>query len=599
TLLLCEKFIREGCRSAADVEPLIHQQFASLDEALRDPHFNYIQEFIRQRAEDPLVTLKLYRQILNGEPVKDQITPAHIALKLAGLVKRGPNGTLVVRNEIYRRLFNEDWAIRTAESEAAQLRETAALSSAAAVHEQNLIRTMSYQDAFAAYTALKAISVYTGDADELHAQFFERLAAQAEQLEQRDNAILWRLQALLSRKNETRAGEANALIAPDYPNLRFALRHPKLTGELVHDPYVANQIVAFSPDGKRIATAGLDGTARLWSAQSGEPIGQPMRHENLVRAVAFSPDGRLVLTGSDDNTARLWNAQSGEPIGQPMRHKNWVRAAAFSPDGQRVLTGSEDKTARLWSAESGQPIGQPMRHEHRVRAVAFSPDGRLVLTGSDDKMARLWSVESGQPLGQPMRHKRRVIVVAFSPDGQRILTGSEDKTACLWSVESGQMISQPMRHEGVVRAIAFSPEGHRILTGGDDKTARLRSAESGKQIGKPMQHDYLVRAVAFSPDGRLVLTGSNDRTARLWSADSGQPLGRPMRHDDSVLAVAFSPDGRCILTGSSGRIARLWNAETDSDAEPIEGDPRALLDEWQRRLGLKINPAGEIVPLWQ
>ncbi len=291
TTLICEKFVREGRRSADEVEPLIHQQFGSLDEALRDPHFNYIQEFIRQRAEDSLVTLKLYRQILNGDPVKDQITPAHIALKLAGLVKRGPNGTLVVRNEIYRRLFNEDWAIRTAESEAAQLRETAALSSAAAVHEQNLTRTMSYQDAFAAYSALKAINVYTGDADELHARFFERLAVQAEQLEQRDDAILWRLSALSSRKNEKRAGQANALIAPDYPNLRFAFRHPRPTGG-GEFPWNANRIVAFSPDGKRIVTAGLDGTARLWSAESGEPIGQPMRHEQSVRAVAFSPDGR-------------------------------------------------------------------------------------------------------------------------------------------------------------------------------------------------------------------------------------------------------------------------------------------------------------------
>ncbi|MGH9841450.1 MAG: AAA-like domain-containing protein, partial [Blastocatellia bacterium] len=390
TVLVAAESVKRKCKSADDVEVLIAEMFASLDELTGDAHFGYIQNFIAQRAEDQLVTLKLYREILRGDEVKDQITPAHIALKLAGLVKRGPNGMLVVRNEIYRRLFNEQWAIRTAEAETEHLRQTTTLLAAAEVHEQFLRRTMSFPDALAHYTSLKNNLGFTGDADELHARFFERLALQSEQLGERDAAILWRLRALSSGKTETRARAANALITPDYSNLRFSFRHPEPPAGRSFDLFAANKIVDFSPDGTRIVTAGLDGTARLWSAETGEAIGQPMRHEYAVLAVAFSPDGRRVVTGSYDNTARLWSAETGEAIGQPMRHENWVRAVAFSPDGRRVLTGSYDNTARLWSAETGEAIGQPMRHERGVLAVAFSPDGRLVVTGSDDNTARLW-----------------------------------------------------------------------------------------------------------------------------------------------------------------------------------------------------------------
>jgi WD40 repeat protein len=106
------------------------------------------------------------------------------------------------------------------------------------------------------------------------------------------------------------------------------------------------------------------------------------------------------------------------------------------------------------------------------------------------------------------------------------------------------------------------------------------------------------RIVAFSPDGKKIVTAGLDGTARLWSAETGAPIGEPMRNSDWVRAVAFSPDGRRLLTWSDDNTARLWCVETVSDADPIAGDHKQLMTEWQRRLGLKINEAGEIVPLW-
>jgi dipeptidyl aminopeptidase/acylaminoacyl peptidase len=117
-----------------------------------------------------------------------------------------------------------------------------------------------------------------------------------------------------------------------------------------------------------------------------------MKHNNTVNSARFSPDGKRVVTASMDNTARLWDGASGEAIGEPMKHKATVWTAGFSPDGRWVVTASDDKTALLWDAASSKPICEPMKHEHGVNSARFSPDGHWVVTVSGDNTARLWDV---------------------------------------------------------------------------------------------------------------------------------------------------------------------------------------------------------------
>jgi hypothetical protein len=549
TVLVCEKFIQRICRVPEEVGPLINEMFTSLDELRGDIHFETILRFISQRVEDALVTLNLYRRIRRGEEVRDQTSPAHIALKLAGIVKRNRQGRLVVRNRIYHRLFTDEWAVRTAEADTKAQVEMQGWKTAAAINEKTLREVLDdYGVAFSQYQSLLTNPTYNKhDADELWAEFFERRALRAEQQERRDEALLWQLRALAVQPTDDRARAVGELISLDYPQLVMSFRHSS-----------GVNAVAFSADGRWVVTGSMD-EARLWRAETGEPVGQPMRHDDAVRAVAFSPDGRTVVTGSDDKTARLWRAETGEPVGQPIRRDRLVNAVAFSPDGRTVVTGSSDQTARLWRAETGEPVGQPMRHDDAVRAVAFSPDGRTVVTGSDDKTARLWRAGMGEPVGQPMRH------------------------------------------DGVIWAVAFSPDGRTVVTGSDDKTARLWRAETGEPVGQPIRHDGGVRAVAFSPDGRTVMTGSYDKMARLWRAETGEPVGQPIRHGSWVNAVAFSPDGRMVLTGSADGTARLWRVDAEQPGQSLldQGDPTKLLEEWQKKLALRINDAGEIVPMYQ
>jgi WD40 repeat protein/energy-coupling factor transporter ATP-binding protein EcfA2 len=324
--------------------------------------------------------------------------------------------------------------------------------------------------------------------------------------------------------------------------------------------------VAFSPDGKLLATASRDRAARLWEVGSGRPHGRPLTgHTDAVDGVAFSPDGRLLATSSADGAARLWEVGSGRPHGRPLTgHTDAVNGVAFSPDGKLLATSSWDRAARLWEVGSGRPHGRPLTgHTNMVYRVAFSPDGKLLATASRDRAARLWEVGSGRPHGQPLTgHTDTVTGVAFSPDGKLLATSSLDQTARLWEVAETYSIGRPLiGHTDAVNGVAFSPDGKLLATASWDRAARLWEVGSGRPHGRPLTgHTDTVYGVAFSPDGRLLATASVDRTARLWEVGSGRPHGRPLTgHTDTVYEVAFSPDGRLLATTSVDRTARLWD----------------------------------------
>ena len=153
-------------------------------------------------------------------------------------------------------------------------------------------------------------------------------------------------------------------------------------------------LARLSSDGRRMATAGADRVLRIWDTATGAPVGQPVPHEYRMTAVAFSPDGRRVAT-ANEGSVRIWDTESGSAVTPPMQHDDRVMHVVFSADGTRVLTASTDHTARVWNAASGQPVTDPLEHGGVVRYAEFSPNGQQVVTASEDRTARLWSLSPG------------------------------------------------------------------------------------------------------------------------------------------------------------------------------------------------------------
>src|SRR6266702_2279056 len=191
--------------------------------------------------------------------------------------------------------------------------------------------------------------------------------------------------------------------------------------------------VAWSPDGKRLATGSRDRTARIWDIESGSQLLVVLRgHNGKVRGVAWSPDGGRLATASADRTARIWDADHGRELATLHGHSDEVRAVAWSPDGTRLASASDDRTARIWDAGHGQEIVTLHGHCDYVRAVAWSPDGKQLASASADRTIRIWDTHSGAQIVVGA-HIAPVEGVSWSPDGTRVASSSYDGTSRIWN----------------------------------------------------------------------------------------------------------------------------------------------------------------------
>jgi WD40 repeat protein/transcriptional regulator with XRE-family HTH domain len=336
--------------------------------------------------------------------------------------------------------------------------------------------------------------------------------------------------------------------------------------------------MAFSPDGKTLASSGQDSLVRLWDVATGRQIGHPLPVPgSAVYSVAFSPDGTTLASGSLYGGVRLWDVATGHQIGHPLGgYAGEVGSAVFSPDGKTLASGSaEAHEVRLWDVATGRQIGHPFTGPGGpVFSVVFSPGGKALASSGQDGLVRVWDVATGHQIGHPLGgNAGEVDSAVFSPDGTTLASASAHEVR-LWDVATGRQISHPLTGpSGPVFSVVFSPDGKALASSGQDGLVRLWDVATGRPIGVPFAgHTDFLTGLAFSPDGTTLASGSDDGTVRLWNVATGRPAKALLTgHAHSLTKVAFSPDGTTLASASAHEV-RLWDVATGHQiSHPLPG----------------------------
>lgn len=364
---------------------------------------------------------------------------------------------------------------------------------------------------------------------------------------------------------------------------------------------------AFSGDGTRVLTVGVDQTARVWVAAHGEPAVAPLQHPTALRTAAIDFSGSRVVT-VDTRRAYLW-ALPGSDLAEDrfVQAKAVVVSAAFSADGLRLVTTFFDG-ARVWDWRTGAPVTSPLAHGGHIAGARLSANGSRVLTFGGDRV-RIWEVDRGGGAGPILMMPGQVNDAELSSDGARVVTASGDNTVSIWDAATGQRIAGPWQHDSTAAQAAFSPDGTRVVAI-DGLKASVREIASGKEV-MHVDHSKAIVDVNFSSDGRRIVTASFDASARVWDAASGKPITRPLVHKDAVVRAQFSRDGTRILTRAFDATVRIWDAASgqplcppirqqyihdialspDASLVATAGGGDAVAQLWDARTGQPVMPA--------
>lgn len=322
--------------------------------------------------------------------------------------------------------------------------------------------------------------------------------------------------------------------------------------------------VAFSFDGKMLASGGMDGKVKLWEAASGREVTNFDGHKGRVNAVAFSRDGRLLASGGIDNSVKLWDIATKREARTLNGHAGWVNAVVFSPDSQTIVSASADRSIKSWDAATGQLRQTASGHRDAVISLAVSPVGGLLASGGADSSVRFWRLPQLNPENSLNFNfdAGRINALSFSADGNQLFAASTERTIKQLELPARSnriFFSEPDRLEKY-EAVAFSPQSQLMALCDGTRDLEVRSFVTINQPTKLTSKANPVRALAFSADGRWFATGNQDTSTTLWDVYAGRVVANFAGNAGSISAVAFSPDSLTLATGSRGGMIRLTEA---------------------------------------
>jgi WD40 repeat protein/serine/threonine protein kinase/tetratricopeptide (TPR) repeat protein len=376
--------------------------------------------------------------------------------------------------------------------------------------------------------------------------------------------------------------------------------------------------LAWSPDGQRLATAGLFWAA-VWDI--------PGKREHLIlrgdqirpQWIAWSPDGEHLLT-QGRAAAQVWGVSTSPESIPLVGHTDGVRDLAWAPRGNRLATASRDGTVKVWDTATGEDLMTFRGHSSMVGAIAWSPDGRLLASGdglrpdvpvkgkpnttkrigSPAGSINLWDAVTGQLLLSLRGHKRPIHSLAFSPNGERLASaGGEDRTASIWDAKTGKRLHTFQADGFNVVSVAFSPDGTRLVTGGIRDGIKAWDASTGQALKSPPSGKAVI-SVAYSPDGKYLAAVANERLVKVWQANTGtleqSYAGAP---DVAFFQVAFSPDSRRLAVVGH-EVVKLWDTATWREVLTLQGKwsnerecfPRLAFSADNRQLAVSGGEAG-------
>lgn len=562
---------------ARGIDKLCQELFLSSRARETDDNLLFVRERILRSEVDLAGLLDLYLKIHKKRRVRDDDTnPIVSVLRLSG-ISQVQDGILRVRNRIYHNVFNQEWVIKSMPD--AELRRQRI------AFYRGLVRGLAIPMIFLVLTIYATFELKRQSDNNRRLLYIARLNL-AQQAWEKGQIV--RLRQLLDNEREGKDlfSRLSRLLVGEEDLRSFEWYYFKQLANNSDQVSITdeNQVfsVAYSPDGKLLASGNLNGQVKLWDTVSRTQLAVFKVPQGFVGSVAISPDGRLLAAGSGlppseeaASVATVWDIASRQQLATLSGHNRLVGSVAFSSDGRWLATGSCDGTAKLWDVATMKNVHTLKGHSDWIWSVAFSPDSHQLATASKDGSVKVWNTDAGSESLTIKKPNFDACSVAFSPDGRRLVTGTYKPDVCIWDLDSLKEVATLEGFAGAVWSLTNSPDGKILATGSWDGTVKLWEWATLQELTTLKGHTDRVDSISFAPDGKSLVSSGHDSTIRFWNLNKDYEKITLRGHTRMVHTLDFSPDSQQIASGSYDQSVKIWNLGGNGEELIItkENDP--------------------------